>query len=125
MRLRSALVAVVATASLFAPAAFANTFPANPAIQEVSQDADVALWCGSAYVVASQMGGLNAQDSAKANKFAEIAFDRATGILVADGIAEGEHDRLVSYYIEEALRTMQGEITQPRYGDQNCIGLVQ
>ncbi|WEK06153.1 MAG: hypothetical protein P0Y65_07850 [Candidatus Devosia phytovorans] len=125
MRLRSALAAALATTVLaVAPAAFATTFPANPAIQEVSADADIALWCASTYVVVSQMGGLDDAASATANAFADVAFGKANRILVADGIAESEHDRLISYYIEEAIHGVTGQLPELRYNDQVCHGLV-
>nr|WP_314259832.1 hypothetical protein [uncultured Devosia sp.] len=121
--MRLVLVAAVALVSFAAPAV-ANTFPTNPAVQEVSADADIALWCASTYVAVSQMGGLDDAASATANQFAEVAFDKADRLLVADGIAESEHNRLISYYLEEAIRGISGQLPELRYNDQVCHSLV-
>ncbi|KKC38717.1 hypothetical protein WH87_07265 [Devosia epidermidihirudinis] len=112
------LAALAATALLtFAVPSFAQE-------EEVSDDVDIALWCGAAYTVVTKIDGVSAEDAAEANKAADAAFAKAHAALIADNIEEAEYDRLVEFYVEAAVEDMTNAEADLRYSDEDCSALI-
>ena len=118
--MRSSILALLTTAVL----AFASPAYAQDASEEVSDAVDIALWCGAAYSVASQMEGATEASAADASAAAEAAYAKARVALEEDQIEESEYDRLVEYYVDAALEDIINPDAELRYSDEECLALV-
>lgn len=111
-------------AALAATALLTFAIPAFAQDEEVSDDVDIAMWCGAAYTVVTKVDGMSEADIANANQSAELAFAKAHDALVADSVEEGEYDRLVSFYVDAAIADMTNAEAELRYSDDDCSALI-
>ncbi|WP_354061426.1 hypothetical protein [Devosia sp. 2618] len=118
--MKAKLLAVLTAAALLSLAA--PSFAQDE--EEVSDDVDIAMWCGAAYTVTTQIDGMSAEDVASANTLAELAFAKAHAALVADQVEEGEYDRLVSFYVDAAVEDMTSAEPDMRYSADDCAELI-
>ena len=119
--MRSSILAVVAAVLLVIPA---PAFAQDSGEETVSDAVDIAMWCGAAYTVASQIDGTSEADAAAASGMADAAFEQARIALEADQIEEGEYDRLVEFYVNAAVEDITNPDTELRYSDQDCSDLI-
>lgn len=112
-------------AKLVSIAAVALFALATPAFAEdvVSDDVDIALWCGAAFVVASQSDELTAEQAEATETLADLSFAKALVALEADGVEAGEYDRLVEFYVEAAFTDLTTD-AEMRYTSDECADLA-
>ena len=112
--MRTQLLAV-ATAALLA-----FSLPVH-AEEEVSDEVDIAFWCGAAFTVAAMSDDLSEEEQAASDHLATLAFARAKDALDADGVETSEYDRLTDFYVESAVAALQTGEEDMRYTSDECV----
>lgn len=110
-------------ASIAAAALFALATPVFAEDAVVSDDVDIALWCGAAFVVASQSDELTGEQVEATATLADLSFAKALTALEADGVEEAEYDRLVQFYVEAAFTDLTTD-AEMRYTSDECAELA-
>ncbi|HEY0034236.1 MAG TPA: hypothetical protein VGB81_13300 [Devosia sp.] len=119
--MRSSILAVATAVVL----AFSMPVFAQDAEEElVSDEVDIAMWCGAAYSVASQIEGTSEADAAAATESANAAYAQARVALEEDQIEKSEYDRLVEFYVDAAVADMTNPEAELRYTDEQCSALI-
>lgn len=119
--MRSSILAIAAASLLvFAAPVYAQ----DAAEEEVSEAVDIALWCGAAYSVAAEIGGMSEADAAAATQAADASYAKARVALEEDEVEAGEYERIVGFYVDAAVEDFSNPDAELRYSDEECTALI-
>jgi hypothetical protein len=117
--MRSSVLAIVTTALL---ALSVPTFAQEE--ETVSDEVDIAIWCGAFYYFAAEGAGLETEEGKAFNEAANVAYGEARLALEADEVDPAEYDRIIGYYVELVVEDLSTEGAELRYSEEDCANLV-
>ena len=119
--MRRSLLALAALLAFSAPAFADELSDAKAAIAaaKLSAETDLAMWCGSAYTIASAAASDDAGKKS-ADDLANALFGKAAPLLTKDGVADADLGKFGTYYTVVVKSQLVDQTEAPEHTQEEC-----